>query len=159
MEDRVADEGVALSILTPRRSAGSAVWAWSITSRFVAAVCSSNSKLDTREVKKLNGMSEKMAMPRPHAVAMSASAIPPVTACTANSSLPRKLNDRINPVTVPNKPSNGASPTRDRAGPLDLDARTPLHRALQRRFLMFQAFPHHTQHRIARTAAKPRRLS
>src|SRR5215472_8584169 len=108
MEDRVADEGVLLSIATCR----SAVWAWSITSKFVAAVCNSNSKLDTREVKKLNGISAKMAMPRPHAVAMSASAIPPVTACTANSSFPRKLNERISPVIVPNRPSNGARVTR-----------------------------------------------
>src|SRR5437763_6717868 len=82
-----------------------------MTSRFVAAVCNSNSKLDTREVKKLNGTSEKMAMPRPQAVAISASAIPPVTACTASSSLPRKLNERIRPVIVPKRPSKGANVT------------------------------------------------
>src|ERR1043165_3813278 len=76
MEDRVADEGVLLSIAT----CFSAVWAWSMTSKLVAAVCNSNSKLDTREVKKLKGIKAKMAMPRPQAVAISASAIPPVTA-------------------------------------------------------------------------------
>src|SRR6266436_4150127 len=53
-----------------------------------------------------------MAIPRPQAVAISASAIPPVTACTASSSFPRKLNERISPVIVPNRPSNGASVTR-----------------------------------------------
>src|SRR6184192_1004277 len=104
MEDRVADEGVVLSIATCR----SAPWAWSITSKLVAAVCNSNSKLDTREVKKLNGINAKMAIPRPQAVAISASAIPPVTACTASSSLPKKLKDLIRPVIVPNRPSNGA---------------------------------------------------
>ena len=57
------------------------------------------------------GIKAKIAMPRPHAVAISASAIPPVTAWTASSSLPRKLNERIRPVIVPNRPSNGASVT------------------------------------------------
>src|SRR5215813_4717146 len=58
IEERVADDGVLLSIAT----CFSAVWAWSITSKFVAAVCNSNSKLDTRDVKKLNGINAKMAI-------------------------------------------------------------------------------------------------
>src|SRR2546423_737427 len=40
-----------------------------------------------------------MAMPRPQAVAMSASAIPPVTVTTASSSLPREPNAFIRPTT------------------------------------------------------------
>ena len=99
----MADDGVVVSIPMSR----ALVWASSITSRLVAAVCNSNSKLDTREVKKLKGISEKIAMPRPQAVAIRASAIPPVTACTANSSFPRKLKERISPVMVPNRPSKG----------------------------------------------------
>src|SRR5256885_17196437 len=107
MEDRVADEGVRLSIATCL----SAVWAWSITSKLVAAVCNSNSKLDTREVKKLNGINAKIAIPRPHAVAISASAIPPVTAFSGESLFPKKMNDLVRPGRVPHKPSNGAQST------------------------------------------------
>ena len=51
---------MVVSIPTPSRAL---VWASSITSRLVAAVCNSNSKLDTREVKKLKGISEKIAIP------------------------------------------------------------------------------------------------
>ena len=98
-------------VVSPIPTSRALVWASSITSKFVAAVCNSNSKLDTREVKKLKGISEKMAMPRPQAVAMSASAIPPVTAYTASSSFPKKLKERIRPVMVPNNPSKGASVT------------------------------------------------
>ena len=50
-----------------------------------------------------------MAMPRPNAVAMSASAMPPVIAPGALSSPPISENEPIMPVTVPSRPSSGAS--------------------------------------------------
>ena len=50
-------------------------------------------------------------MPSPHAVAINASPMPPVTAPTANSALPSDVNVLMMPVTVPSSPSNGDSVT------------------------------------------------
>ena len=51
-----------------------------------------------------------MATPSPNAVAMSASAMPPVIAVGAPSSPPWSMpKECIMPVTVPSRPSSGAS--------------------------------------------------
>jgi hypothetical protein len=71
-------------------------------------------------------------MPRPHAVAISASPMPPVTAVTESSVLPMLRNARINPVTVPSRPSSGASVT----GALEFNAGGELQRAQQRTVLV-----------------------
>ena len=57
----------------------------------------------------LKGSSDVMAMPRPKAVAMSASAMPPVIAPGAPRSPPMSENEPIMPVTVPSRPSRGAN--------------------------------------------------
>ena len=82
-----------------------------MTSMFVAAVSNSYCSCATFELNTLNGISEKIAIPRPHAVAISASPMPPVTATTDNSALPTLRKARISPVTVPSRPRSGASVT------------------------------------------------
>ncbi len=59
--------------------------------------------------KKLNGNKQRIAVLKPQAVAISASAIPPLTFTAASSSCPTKLNERMIPVTVPSNPNSSAS--------------------------------------------------
>ena len=131
-----------------------------ITSRFVAAVCSSNSKLDTREVKKLNGISAKIAMPRPHAVAMSASAIPPVTAVhrqffvAEEAERLHQTGDRSQQTEQRRERDQRVHDHEEPAGALDFDTGGDLQRALKRSVLVVQTVPHHAQNRIARIAGE-----
>ncbi len=84
---------------------------------------------------------------------MSASAIPPVTACTASSSLPRKLKERIRPVIVPRQTEQRRQrderihDDEEAAGAFDLDAGGDLERALERSVLVIQTVPEHAQTR------------
>ena len=146
MEDRVADEGVVLSIATCR----SAVWAWSITSKFVAAVCNSNSKLDTRDVKKLNGNQSE------DGDAKTARRGDKRFGDTASHCLHRQLFVSEKAERT-DQPSDRAQQTEQRreshkrihdhqesSGAFDLDACGNLQRGLERAVLMVQTIPKHS---------------
>ena len=60
-----------------------------------------------------------MAMERPQAVAMRASAMPPETLVAASCSSPTKVKERMMPVTVPRRPRSGARVMRVPEDPLE----------------------------------------